>query len=245
MATWMVLIVAWDRPLIAPAVASVPKPTRVAANRRPSTEVEFRVQGNHDEVVPVPLPDHPAAPRLAGGGGARAGPASVMPAADVDFTIAALRDRSGEQEPAECAAIMATRAALAGQAVSSWHEHARSDLRPDGASKARRGGVVDLRPLREAETYAVLTRLPATASAPVCRRNRPDREQLAQHADRAPDRSRGVECAARSAATHHDWRADVRRAHRAGCSLKAGASTNLTLVRAPLPSMGSGHRCAG
>jgi len=33
----------------------VPKPIREAANLRPGTEVEFRVQGGHVKIEPVPL----------------------------------------------------------------------------------------------------------------------------------------------------------------------------------------------
>jgi len=64
------------------------------------TEVEFRVQGGHVKIEPVPLTvtlqrrgslvvavPEPGQP--------------VMRAADVDNTIAELRDRSGEHESAE------------------------------------------------------------------------------------------------------------------------------------------------
>ena len=78
----------------------VPKPIREAANLRPGTEVEFRVQGGHVEIEPVPL----AVTLQRRGSLVVAVPAPgqpVMRAADVDNTIAALRDRSGEQESAE------------------------------------------------------------------------------------------------------------------------------------------------
>ena len=76
----------------------VPKPIREAANLRPGTEVEFRVQGGHVEIEPVPL----AVPLQRRGSLVVAVPAPgqpVMHAADVDQTIAVLRDRSGGQDP--------------------------------------------------------------------------------------------------------------------------------------------------
>ena len=78
----------------------VPKAIREAANLRPGTEVEFRVQGGHVEIEPVPLavtlqrrgslvvavpqPDQP-----------------VMRASDVNRTIVELRNGPMKQEPAE------------------------------------------------------------------------------------------------------------------------------------------------
>ncbi|MCY4481626.1 MAG: AbrB/MazE/SpoVT family DNA-binding domain-containing protein [Spirochaetaceae bacterium] len=78
----------------------VPKPIREAANLRPGTVVEFRVQGGHVEIEPLPLTVSlqrrgslvvavPEADQL------------VMRAADVDETLAQLRDGSGEQDPVE------------------------------------------------------------------------------------------------------------------------------------------------
>ena len=78
----------------------VPKPIREAANLRPGTEVEFRVQGGRVEIEPVPL----TVTLQRRGSLVVAVPEAdqpVMRAADVDETIAQLRDGSGEQEPAE------------------------------------------------------------------------------------------------------------------------------------------------
>ncbi len=78
----------------------VPKPIREAANLRPGTEVEFRVQGGHVEIEPVPL----AVSLQRRGSLVVAVPEAdqpVMRAADVDETLAQLRDGPGEQEPAE------------------------------------------------------------------------------------------------------------------------------------------------
>ena len=69
----------------------VPKAIREAANLRPGTEVEFRVQGGHVEIEPVPLTVTlqqrgslvVAVPQ---------GNQPVMRAADVDGTIAELRN---------------------------------------------------------------------------------------------------------------------------------------------------------
>ena len=78
----------------------VPKPIREAANLRPGTEVEFRVQGGHVEIKPVPL----TVSLQRRGSLVVAVPEAdqpVMRAADVGETLAQLRDGSGEQEPAE------------------------------------------------------------------------------------------------------------------------------------------------
>ena len=78
----------------------VPKPIREAANLRPGTEVEFRVQGGRVEIEPVPL----TVSLQRRGSLVVAVPEAdqpVMRAADVDETLAQLRDGSGEQEPAE------------------------------------------------------------------------------------------------------------------------------------------------
>ena len=78
----------------------VPKPIREAANLRPGTEVEFRVQGGHVEIEPVPL----TVSLQRRGSLVVAVPEAdqpVMRAADVDETLVQLRDGSGEQEPAE------------------------------------------------------------------------------------------------------------------------------------------------
>jgi len=69
----------------------VPKAIREAAGLRPGTEVQFRVQGGHVEIEPVPLPVTlkrrgplvVAAPQTN---------PPVMRAADVDETIAELRN---------------------------------------------------------------------------------------------------------------------------------------------------------
>ena len=69
----------------------VPKPIREAANLRPGTEVEFRVQGGHVEIEPVPL----AVSLQRRGSLVVAVPEAdqpVMRAADVDKTLAQLRD---------------------------------------------------------------------------------------------------------------------------------------------------------
>ena len=78
----------------------VPKPIREAANLRPGTEVEFRVQGGRVEIEPVPL----TVSLLRRGSLVVAVPEAdqpVMRAVDVNETLAQLRDGSGEQEPAE------------------------------------------------------------------------------------------------------------------------------------------------
>ena len=78
----------------------VPKPIREAANLRPGTEVEFRVQGGRVEIEPVPL----TVSLQRRGSLVVAVPEAdqpVMRAVDVDETLAQLRDGSGEQEPAE------------------------------------------------------------------------------------------------------------------------------------------------
>ena len=78
----------------------VPKPIREAANLRPGTEVEFRVQGGHVEIEPVPLTVSLQRRGLL----VVAVPAPgqpVMRVADVDKTIAELRDGSRDQEPAD------------------------------------------------------------------------------------------------------------------------------------------------
>ena len=69
----------------------VPKAIREAAGLRPGTEVQFRVQGGHVEIEPVPLPvtlkrrgsQVVAAPDVN---------QPVLHAADVDRTIAELRN---------------------------------------------------------------------------------------------------------------------------------------------------------
>ena len=69
----------------------VPKPIREAANLRPGTEVEFRVQGGHVEIEPVPL----TVSLQRRGSLVVAVPEAdqpVMRAADVDKTLAQLRD---------------------------------------------------------------------------------------------------------------------------------------------------------
>lgn len=78
----------------------VPKAIREAANLRPGTEVEFRVQGGHVEIEPVPL----AVTLQRRGSLVVAVPETdqpVMRAADVNKTIAQLRSGSGEQDSAE------------------------------------------------------------------------------------------------------------------------------------------------
>ena len=78
----------------------VPKPIREAANLRPGTEVEFRVQGGRVEIEPVPLTvslQHRGSLVVA----VPEADQPVMRAVDVDETLAQLRDGSGEQEPAE------------------------------------------------------------------------------------------------------------------------------------------------
>ena len=78
----------------------VPKPIREAANLRPGTEVEFRVQGGHVEIEPVPL----TVSLQRRGSLVVAVPAPgqpVMRVADVDKTIAELRDESRDPEPAD------------------------------------------------------------------------------------------------------------------------------------------------
>jgi AbrB family looped-hinge helix DNA binding protein len=78
----------------------VPKPIREAANLRPGTEVEFRVQGGHVEIEPVPL----TVSLQRRGSLVVAVPAPgqpVMRVADVDKTIAELRDESRAPEPAD------------------------------------------------------------------------------------------------------------------------------------------------
>ena len=78
----------------------VPKPIREAANLRPGTEVEFRVQGGRVEIEPVPL----TVSLQRRGSLVVAVPEAdqpVMRAVDVDETLAQLRDGSREQEPAE------------------------------------------------------------------------------------------------------------------------------------------------
>jgi AbrB family looped-hinge helix DNA binding protein len=69
----------------------VPKPIREAANLRPGTEVEFRVQGGRVEIEPVPL----TVSLQRRGSLVVAVPEAdqpVMRAADVDKTLAQLRD---------------------------------------------------------------------------------------------------------------------------------------------------------
>jgi len=68
----------------------VPKAIREAANLRPGTEVEFRVQGGHVEIEPVPL----TVTLQQRGSLVVAVPQGkpVMRAADVDGTIAELRN---------------------------------------------------------------------------------------------------------------------------------------------------------
>ena len=78
----------------------VPKAIREAANLRPGTEVEFRVRGSHVELEPVPL----AVTLQRRGSLVVAVPQAdqpVMRVADVDRTIAELRNGPMEQEPAE------------------------------------------------------------------------------------------------------------------------------------------------
>ena len=78
----------------------VPKPIREAANLRPGTVVKFRVQGGHVEIEPLPL----TVSRQRRGSLVVAVPEAdqpVMRAADVDETLAQLRDGWGEQEPVE------------------------------------------------------------------------------------------------------------------------------------------------
>lgn len=78
----------------------VPKPIREAANLRPGTEVEFRVQGGRVEIEPVPL----TVSLQRRGSLVVAVPEAdqpVMRVVDVNETLAQLRDGSGEQEPAE------------------------------------------------------------------------------------------------------------------------------------------------
>ena len=78
----------------------VPKAIRKAANLRPGTEVGFRVQGGHVEIEPVPL----AVTLRRRGSLVVAVPQAdqpVMRTADVDLTIAELRNGPMEQEPAE------------------------------------------------------------------------------------------------------------------------------------------------
>ena len=70
----------------------VPKAIREAAGLRPGTEVQFRVQGGHVEIEPVPLPVTLKQPRLSGGRGATGRNQPVLHAADVDRTIADLRN---------------------------------------------------------------------------------------------------------------------------------------------------------
>ena len=78
----------------------VPKAIREAANLRPGMEVQFRVQGGRVEIEPVPLTVTlqrrgslvVAAPH---------GNQPVMRAADVDMTIAELRNGPMEQDPTE------------------------------------------------------------------------------------------------------------------------------------------------
>ena len=68
----------------------VPKETREAAGLRPGTEVQFRVQGGHVEIEPVPL----TVTLQRRGSLVVAVPQAnqpVMRAADVDQTIAKLR----------------------------------------------------------------------------------------------------------------------------------------------------------
>ena len=69
----------------------VPKPIREAANLRPGTEVEFRVQGGRVEIEPVPL----TVSLQRRGSLVVAVPEADQPvvrAADVDKTLAQLRD---------------------------------------------------------------------------------------------------------------------------------------------------------
>jgi AbrB family looped-hinge helix DNA binding protein len=78
----------------------VPKAIRDAANLRPGTEVQFRVQGGHVEIEPVPLTVN----LRRRGSLVVAVPQEnqpVMRAADVDKTIAELRNGPKEPEPAE------------------------------------------------------------------------------------------------------------------------------------------------
>ena len=78
----------------------VPKAIREAANLRPGTEVQFRVQGGHVEIEPVPL----TVTLRRRGSLVVAVPQEnqpVMRAADVDKTIAELRNGPKEPEPAE------------------------------------------------------------------------------------------------------------------------------------------------
>ncbi len=75
----------------------VPKAIREAANLRPGTEVQFRVQGGHVEIEPVPL----AVTLQRRGSLVVAVPQAdqpVMRAKDVDMTIAELRNGPMEQE---------------------------------------------------------------------------------------------------------------------------------------------------
>ena len=78
----------------------VPKAMREAAHLRPGTEVRFRVQGGHVEIEPVPL----AVSLQRRGPLVVAVPEAEQPilkAAEVDETIAELRDGSAARGTAE------------------------------------------------------------------------------------------------------------------------------------------------
>ena len=128
-------------------------------------------------------------------------------------------------------------------AVSSWHEHHdRTCAEMERRKRGKEELVISAHSL--AETYAVLTRLPAPHRLRATDAIALIESNWARHADRATDRRRDVERTAGSAAARHDRRADVRRAHRAGRA-EGRSLHDHHLERTPLRSVRTEHRRAG